>query len=209
MLRFKRELSLSLGFTGLILIYSIALSLSNTNISFNSIMFSDYTFVFSLSICLYILSENDFCLSFSMCKFKNEKMYSKFRIKRYLFSLILFTIIYTSLSTFIFLVFDKHFVIITYLYRNFILIYTYFLFNTIALIGAQKSAKRKQSIIFLMLNIMYIIFLISPSHFFNNFNIFTTMTHFTMLNIIKLVMLGFAVCLWNIVCIKYIKVINP
>lgn len=191
MWKYRKEIIASLSLSVIILLYTLFISNSlDKKIACYDFILSDYTFMFIFSIAIFYLFYEPYNYELTVWRFKKFEEYFLFEIKKTLISLAVFFLILTFCQIVIFTIYDSLFSLTLLIYQNIIFFWLYIIFYLIILFGKRKNYVCKVIIMFIIWNILYIIYLLFPENLINQITVFKLLKGPNMYEILRLVILS-------------------
>ena len=193
MWKYKKEILLASFMSMLVLGYSMLIYKKMDNRVLNIQMFNDYTFMFVFSASIFYLFFNQYPNEMILYKFEKVKTYFLYKLLEFITSISVFIGLLTIAQTIIFVLIDPLFKLHLLIYRNFIILYIAILFYMLALMGQQKYLTRRIIGLFLLWNLLYVIFLFKPNSIVNVIGIFNALKSIKLDMLLKLLLLGIGI----------------
>lgn len=187
MWKFKKEITLTLFLSIIILLYTIFINNSGYDkMKVSEYILNDYTFMFIFSTIVFNLFFDTYNFELTVWRFKKIEDYVFFEIKNKIISLGSFFLVLTINQIIIFTIFDPLFKISTLIYQNIIFLWLFFIFYLVAFLSKRKNWRNILIIMFIIWNLLYIVYILSPENIINQITLFKSLKEPTVYEISRL-----------------------
>lgn len=187
MWKFKKEITLTLFLSIIILLYTIFINNSGYDkMKVSEYILNDYTFMFIFSTIVFNLFFDTYNFELTVWRFKKIEDYVFFEIKNTIISLGSFFLVLTINQIIIFTIFDPLFKISTLIYQNIIFLWLFFIFYLVAFLSKRKNWRNILIIMFIIWNLLYIVYILSPENIINQITLFKSLKEPTVYEISRL-----------------------